>query len=938
MPSLYLIDVSALAYRSFFAFIKTPLRVKDGPHKDQETSALFGFAQHTLRLLAECRPDYIAFVKDLKGPTFRHVLDENYKAQRKPMPDGLQSQLPLIDAFVEKSGLRTISLQGYEADDVMATLATQACERKWDTYIVTRDKDMMQLVNDCIFLFELGKQNEGSQVIDAAKVKEKWGVGPALIRDLLSIMGDSSDNVPGVAGIGPKGAVELLETYGSLDGVLRNAGSIAKKGVREKILAHEADARLSMELVTLHCNLDLPLTLDDLACPGIHEGALRDFFVEYELKSLVKLTAAANCGPGVPGPKGNPDERNAPPHTEEDLARNSGGSASAEGSTVDIPGTYTLVNTETALKGLAALLAQSKTLAIDTETTSLDNRIAKLVGLCLSAEEGEGYYVAIGHDEGPNLPLETVQAALMPVLEDAKRLLVFHNARYDIPVLKRHGLLPANWDAPGKIADTLIAAFLCNSGSRELSLDDLALRHFGHAMIPIETLIGKGKNQKSFAEAPQDQACAYGAEDADYTLRLWNHYEGALREKRQDELFRTLEMPLLPVLLAMEDTGILVDKQRLRDLSGDMKLEIERLEGEIHAHAGHPFNIASPAQLQQVLFAELGLQTGKKTKTGYSTDAGVLDRLEGAHPIIAAILEYREVSKLRSTYAETLPELIRAEDGRVHTTYSQVIAATGRLSSVNPNLQNIPIRSELGKKIRKCFVAAPGKVLLCADYSQIELRMLAHLSGDPALRDAYQKNLDIHARTAAALYGVPETEVTADMRRAAKVVNFGVLYGMGAHRLAGQLKIPYAEAKKFIDNYFSTYARVDSYIAETVTEGRRRGYVETISGRRRQIPELLSDNRVFRENAERIAANTPIQGSAADLIKIAMLRIHAKLKEGSFGCAMLLQVHDELVMEVDADRVEEATALVKFEMEHAMELSVPLIAEVGYGKTWVEAK
>jgi DNA polymerase-1 len=940
MPSLYLIDVSAVAYRSFFAFIKTPLKVKTGPHAGQETSALFGFAQHTLRLLAERRPDYIAFVKDLKGPTFRHDLDENYKAHRKPMPDGLQSQLPMIDAFVEKSGLRTVSLTSYEADDVMATLATQACARGWDTFIVTRDKDMMQLVNDCIFLFELGKQNEPSQVVDAAKVKEKWGVEPDRIRDLLSIMGDSSDNVPGVAGIGPKGAIELLETYGSLEGVLKNKGSIAKKGVREKIIEHEGDARLSMELVTLHCNLDLPITLDDLACPGVNAEGLKDILLEYELRSLIKLIPGANGESSTPDGLKQAEERRAgsPEYTSEAGLSGSPDSPPAGDSGSAMRGIYTLVNTEARLAEVVKELSLQNTLAVDTETTGLDNRVAGLVGVCLSAAPGTGYYVAIGHTEGPNLPLAAVQNALMPLLEDPKRLLVFHNARYDVTILKRHGLLPNNWAEPGKLADTMIAAFLCNSGSREISLDSLALRHFGHTMIPIEDLIGKGKNQKSFAEAPQDKACEYGAEDADFTLRLWNHYKKDLETQKQGELFRTLEMPLLPVLIAMEDAGVIVDEAKLRGLSGDMQAEIGRLEADIHAHAGHAFNIASPAQLQQVLFTELGLQAGKKTKTGYSTDAGVLERLADDHAIVAAILEYREVAKLRNTYAETLPGLIRAETGRVHTTYSQVIAATGRLSSVNPNLQNIPIRSELGRKIRGCFTAAPGKVLLCADYSQIELRMLAHLSGDPALREAYRQNLDIHARTAAALYGIPECDVTSDMRRAAKVVNFGVLYGMGAHRLAGQLKIPYAEAKKFIDNYFATYARVDSFIAETVTEGRRRGYVETISGRRRPIPELLSDNRMLRENAERIAANTPIQGSAADLIKIAMIRIHEKLKNGNLPCVMLLQVHDELVFEVDESAVPEATALVKYEMEHAMELTVPLVADIGWGKTWVEAK
>jgi DNA polymerase-1 len=936
MPSLYLIDVSALAYRSYFAFIKQPLRNSKG----EETSALFGFAQHILRLLADRRPDHIAFVKDLKGPTKRHERYEEYKAHRAPMPDSLAAQLPLIDEFVEKSGLRTVALPGYEADDVMATLATQACAREWTSYLVTRDKDMMQLVNHCIFLFDLGKQHEGSLVMGAKEVKEKMGVGPEGIVDFLSLTGDSADNVPGVAGIGPKGAVELLETYGTLDGVLKNAGSIAKKGLREKILANIDNARLSRELVTLHCDLELPLTLDDLTYPGVNANGLKELLLRYELKSLMKLVPGAN-GEAPPTQDGlkQAEARRAgsPEYTEPEGATRADPPAEGGAGTVP-PGHYVLVNTREALEKLAKELSRHKTLAVDTETTGLDNRTASLVGLCLCAEPGRAFYVALGHTEGPNLDLEHVQKILLPLLEDTKRLLVFHNARYDVTILKRHGLLPKSWDAPGKLADTMIAAFLCNSGSREISLDSLALRHFAHTMIPIEDLIGKGKAQKSFADATLDKACEYGAEDADFTLRLWEVLGSELKEKAQEDLFNTIEMPLLPVLIAMEDVGVVVDMKRLRDLSGYLKGEIGRLELEIHKHAGRAFNIASPQQLQQVLFTDLGLQTGKKTKTGFSTDVGVLERLADEHPIVAAILEYREVSKLRSTYAETLPDLIRSETGRVHTTYSQVIAATGRLSSVNPNLQNIPIRTELGRKIRGCFTAAPGKVLLCADYSQIELRMLAHLSGDPALREAYRQNLDIHARTAAALYGVDETDVTAEMRRAAKVVNFGVLYGMGAHRLAGQLKIPYAEAKKFIDNYFATYARVDAYITETVTEGRKRGWVETIAGRRRYIPELLSDNRVLRENAERIAANTPIQGSAADLIKIAMIRIHEKLKNGKLPCVMLLQVHDELVFEVEEDKVEDSAKLVKHEMENAMELTVPLVADIGWGKTWVEAK
>ena len=927
-PSLYLIDVSALAYRSFFAFIKAPLRNSKG----EETSAIFGFSNHILRLIAERKPTHIAFVKDLKGPTKRHEKYEEYKAHRKPMPDGLVSQLPMIDEFVEKSGLRTVSLKGYEADDVMATLALQARAKGFKTYIVTRDKDMMQLVDDSIFLFDLGKQNEDSLVVGAAEVKEKMGVGPEHIVDLLSLMGDSSDNVPGVSSVGPKSAVDLLQTYGSLENIYKNVGSISKKGLRENLIKDRDNAFLSKELVTLHTDLELPVTLEDLKYTGVNVEGVRTFLERYELKSVIKLIPGASMD--------SMHSTSTATKAVEPKALLQQVPVTDEAAKPKSAGTYTLVNDVHGLRILIDKLKHAKVLAVDTETTGLDTRTASLVGICLSFEPETGYYLALGHTEGPNLDLNDVVKALKPIFDDAHRTMVFHNAKYDLPILERHGfeLLPSpDRSRTAMIIDTMIAAHLCSAGDRAVSLDDLALKHFQHTMIPIEALIGKGKNQKSFADTPQAEAAEYGAEDADFTLRLWNLYEKELREKELENLFLEIEMALLPVLIEMETLGVAVDIKALRGLSRDLTQESFRLEREIHEIAGHPFNVSSPTQLQQVLFEEMGLKTGKKTKSGYSTDVSVLQKLEDEHPIIGKILDYREMSKLRGTYAETLPEQAD-EHHRIHTSYSQVIAATGRLSSINPNLQNIPIRTELGRKIRGCFVAPQGRVLLCADYSQIELRLLAHLSGDPALKEAYQKGLDIHARTAAALYGVAEDDVTSDMRRSAKVVNFGVLYGMGAHRLAGQLKILYAEAKRFIENYFASYARVDLFIKETVEKAQRSGYVETLAGRKRYLPDLHSDNRMMRENAERIAVNTPIQGSAADLIKIAMIQIHHRLQREKLSCDMLLQVHDELVFEIEPDCLKEASEIIRHEMEHAMQLSVPLIVDMGHGKNWLEAK
>jgi DNA polymerase-1 len=906
LSALYLIDVSALAYRSFFAFINNPLRNTDG----KNVSAIFGFVSHTLRLIKECNPTHIAFVKDLPKRTFRHELYAEYKAHRKPMPDELQEQLPVIDGFVLSSGLRTVALEGFEADDVMATLSMQAQAKGMKSYIVTRDKDMMQLVGDKIFLFELGKANQDSLIVGSKEVKEKMGVGPEKIVDYLALIGDASDNVPGVNKVGPKGAADLLETYGTLENVYKNVGNITKKALRENLIADKENAFLSKRLVTLNTTLELPLGLDDLIYPGLDAGAVTEFLEKWEMGSLVKF---------VPG-----GDALVAAHAE----------APKEPVKLD----YVCVDTPELLASLASILKAAPEVAVDTETTGLDNKVADLVGICLSVSAEAGYYIPVGHAAGQNLALDLVRPVLKPIFDDPAKKLIFHNARYDLPVLERHGLLPAGLEKPGRLVDTMVAAYLANPGERKLSLDDLSLRHFGHEMIPIEALIGKGKQQISFAATPIADACRYGAEDADITYRLWKIYEKDLEQKTLLNLFFGMEMALLPVLMGMEAKGICIDTAALAKLSAELDSEISRLEKEIHVLAGGEFNIASPNQLQEILFEKLGLKAGKKTKTGYSTDADVLAKLEGDHPIVSLLLDHRECTKLQSTYVSALPTLVHANTGRVHTTYSQVIAATGRLSSVNPNLQNIPIRTELGRAVRRCFTASsPDRLFLCADYSQIELRLLAHLSGDPMLREAYRNGIDIHARTAAGLYKVAEDKVTADMRRSAKVVNFGVLYGMGAQRLSSQLKIPRAEASRFIENYFATYSRVQGYIDETVDKGRKLGYVETLGGRRRYLPELLSDNRMLKENAERIAANTPIQGSAADLIKIAMINIGRRLREQSFGCDMLLQVHDELVFEIDKAHVEPAVRMIKAEMEGAMKLEVPLVVEVGMGPNWLDA-
>jgi len=946
MPSLYLIDVSALAYRSFYAFIHNPLKKSDG----QETSAVFGFVSAILRLIKDQEPSHIAFVKDLKGPTWRHEAYAEYKAQRKPMPESLVGQLPLIDDFVEHCGLRTVSLPGYEADDVMATLAVQAREKGWDTFLVTRDKDLMQMVGPRIFLFEAGKQGQKPQVVGVEEVRAKWGVGPESIVDFLSLLGDASDNVPGVHGIGEKGAASLIAEYGTLEKIYESLGAITKTKLRENLERDREMAFLSKKLVTLHADLDLPVALDELRNQGLDVERVRTFLETQEMPSLIKMVPALSAsapsrvsGGGELGSPADPPAKTPTPAAATAQAATSGieGKQGSLFAAEDRPHHYRLVDDEKTLVEMTARLAKSAIIAVDTETTSLNAREADLVGICLSDAADEGWYVAIGHSEGRNLPLDLAQKHLRPILDDPGKTLVFHNAKYDLPILSRHGLGPAHREAPMHIVDTLIAAYLGNPGERGHGLDDLVMNHFGHAMIPITELIGKGgkgKPQLSFAQVSRELACEYGAEDADYTWQLWRLLSKDLRDKELMGVFRDLEMPLLHVLMDMENKGVMLDVPGLKVLGKKLNDTLFTLEKEIFALVGHPFNLGSTQQLGQVLFEELKLKHGRKTKTGYSTDADTLEKLADEHAIIPMLLDYRELSKLRSTYVESLPKEVDSKTKRVHSTFSQTIAATGRLSSINPNLQNIPVRTEMGRSIRHCFIAPPGRKLLVADYSQIELRLLAHFSGDPALVDAYRTGQDIHTRTAAALYGVSETEVNSDMRRNAKTVNFGVLYGMGPMRLSQQLKIPMAEAKRFIENYFQRYAKVKSWIEETVHKARNSGYVETLLGRRRYLPDLAGDNRMLRENAERMAVNTPIQGTAADLIKMAMIKIAKRLETEPLPCDMILQVHDELVFEVDDQAIDKAKEMVRHEMVHALKFDVPLEVGMGVGTDWINAK
>jgi DNA polymerase-1 len=903
MNSLFLIDSSALAYRSFYAFIKNPLKNSKG----KQTSAIFGYASQVLRLIQEHNPTHLAIIKDLKAPTFRHKIFDQYKATRKPMPEEMKEQLPAIDEFITASGIAVISKEGFEADDIMATLALMAEKKGMRVFLITRDKDMMQIVNDSICLFDPGGRNQEPVVKGPKEVFTKFGVGPEKMIDLQALMGDSSDNIPGVTKVGPKTAADLLHTYGTLEGVYENINTITRKALKENLEKSRENAFLSKKLVKLDCNVLLTEKIQDLAFKSLNVDKVEPFLKEWELNSLLSYL---------------------PDKTSTDLGSTSARTTSSS---------YFLADSATGLDQMTKELNKAGEIAMDTETTGLDSLTTHLVGLCLSTASHSGWYVPLGHKNGTNVNIDELKNKLSPILSGSGKRYVFHNAKFDLPILERYGLAPRITE--GRLVDTMVAAHLLNPGVRGLSLDDLSLKYFNHQMISLESLIGKkGKDQKSFAEIPVSEACNYGAEDADITLRLWKVLEPELKSRKLLDLFFKIEMKLLLVLQKMEMRGISLNVKALNQLSKSMAQEIKALEKKIYEQAGEEFNIESPQQLSRILFEKLELKKGKKTKTGFSTDVAVLTGLRGSHPVIENLIDFRELTKLKNTYVDVLPELVRDRSGRVHTSYSQTITATGRLSSFSPNLQNIPIRTSHGKRIRECFISrSEDYQLMAADYSQIELRILAHLSGDPALVEAYQKGLDIHTRTAAALYNVPENQVSADQRRSAKVVNFGVIYGMGSLRLSRELEIAREEASGFIENYFRRYARVREFMRGTVDRARKRGYVETISGRRRYLPELASGNRMIMDNAERMAANTPIQGSASDLMKKAMIDLDWKLESSGLDCDMLLQVHDELVFEVAKADAGRASALIKRTMEEAMTLSVPLVVDIGMGRTWLEA-
>lgn len=883
-PTIYLIDGSGYIFRAFYAI--RPLSTSGG----LPTNAIYGFTQMIWSFLQDVQPTHAAVVFDTKEPSFRKVLYPEYKANRAAPPEALVPQFPYFRQVVEGLNIPCFATPGFEADDVIGTLAVKMADLGHPVVIITGDKDFMQLVNDKITIWDTMKERR----YDVDGVQKKLGVLPEQVIDTFALSGDTSDNVPGVSGVGPKTAVKLIQQWKTLEAVLANADTI--KGKLGERLREQADqARLSKRLVTIHTEVPVPDTAKALEVHPLQREILRDLFKALEFGRLLQeLTPQATLSQEA----------------------------------------YHLVTTEASLQVLASEIIRTGRCAIDTETTGLDTRNARLVGLAIATTVGEGMYIPLTHDYPdvpPQLSLATVQSALARPFADPTIAKVFQNAKFDLPILSRFGL-----PVLGVACDTMLASYVLNpSGSH--GLDAMAEQFLDHTTVKFKDVVTKGE---TFASVPLDVASGYAAEDVDVTLRLAQRFLPALETEGLLPIFEEIEMPLLVVLMVMEQAGVQVNTEHLRVLGQEFGGRLATLEKAIYEAAGEAFNIASPKQLGDILFGKLQLPGGKRTKTGYSTNAEVLHDLAPRHPLPRLILAYRTLAKLQSTYVEALPKLVDPSTSRIHTDFNQTIAATGRLSSSNPNLQNIPIRTEEGRRIRAAFVARNGCALLAADYSQIELRILAHLSGDEVLCKAFNEDRDVHAETAASLFGVPESDVTKEQRGRAKTVNFGVIYGQTAYGLARQLQIDPAEARDYIERFFAYYPGVAAYRERVLETACKEGKVTTLFGRRRFLPELGSQNGMVRANAERMAFNTVIQGSAADIIKKAMIVIHRQLIHAAMASRMLLQVHDELIFEVPHTELDAMAAFVRTAMQGVVVppsgLRVPLKVDMAHGATWAD--
>jgi len=886
--TLYLVDGSSYLYRAYHALPK--LTNSAG----EPTGALLGVANMLRRLLKDADSENIAVVFDAKGPTFRHEMYEQYKANRPPMPSELQQQVEPIHEIVRLLGLPLIQVPGVEADDVIGTLATRAAAEKMDCIISTGDKDMAQLVNDHVSLINTMTDTH----MDTDGVLDKFGVRPDQIVDFLALTGDKADNIPGVEKCGPKTAAKWLTQWQNLEGVMANADDVKGK-IGEYLREALEILPLSQDLATIRNDLELEQGVNDFAREAVDEAALREFLQHNEFNSWLKELGD--------------DESSPPPMAEPN---------------------YTTVLDEDTFDQWLEKLQQAELIAFDTETTSLDPMQAELVGLSFAVDPFEAIYIPVGHNY-PGAPVqldrESVLEALKALLEGKTPEKVGQHIKYDMNVLSRYGLA-----VQGVAFDTMLESYVLNSTGSRHDMDTLALKYLGHKTTHYEEIAGKGAKQISFSQVSLEDAGHYAAEDADITLRLHQHLWPRLQaEPALEKILAELEIPLIPVLARMEQAGVLIDGRLLLQQSSELAKRMLELEGQAHEAAGQPFNLGSPKQLQQILFEKLELPVIRKTPKGQpSTAEDVLRELADNYELPKLILEHRSISKLKSTYTDKLPAQINPHTGRVHTSYHQAVAATGRLSSSNPNLQNIPIRTPQGRKIRKAFIAPPGNVILAADYSQIELRIMAHLSGDEGLLKAFHDGVDVHRATAGEVFGEGYDKVSDDQRRAAKAINFGLMYGMSAFGLARQLDISRPEAQEYMDTYFSRYPAVQGFMEKTREQAREQGYVETLFGRRLYLPEINASNMMRRQGAERAAINAPMQGTAADIIKIAMIKVDDWIQSDQPGARLVMQVHDELVLEVEEAQLNSVRNAVVEHMSAAADLDVPLLVDAGSGPDW----
>lgn len=919
-----IIDALALAYRAYFAFINRPLTTSSG----EPTSAVYGFINQVLKVLEDHKPDYIAVAFDSKEKTFRHERYEAYKSSRAQMPDDMIPQIERIKQVINALNIPYYILPGYEADDIVGTAVKEAEASGFESFAITPDKDYFQLVTDKVKVIRPGKSTDEAVLYDKQKVIDELGFEPKYMIDYLALIGDSSDDIPGVKGIGPKGAVPLIQKYGIIENIYEHIDEIEKAGIKKKLIEDKENALLSKELATINCNVPLEFDFDKAKFKKPDFDQLKEIFIELEFRNLyARLLKVYNSDSKTP-------EQNKV--EVEDFKSDELKSFDKKKSA------YQLITKLDEAKKLFDKLNKSDLFVFDTETDDLDSFKLKIAGASFSVKEGEAFFIAINPEDEDNslfnerlsdrLPIKDFIKLFKPLFENKKIKKVCQNGKFDISVMRSKGIGVENF-----YFDTMLASY-CLDPDQKHGMDNLSEKYLNYKPIPLSSLIGTKKDPTKIFDVDLKELSDYACEDADITFRLYDKLDEELKKEEQAKLAYEIEFPLAPVLEDMEHNGIKVDSKALKSFSDDLLILLDNYTGEIYKSVGTEFNINSTKQLQEILFTKLSLSKGRKIKTGFSTDARALEYLRGEHEVIDIILNYRQVTKLKSTYADAIPNLINPKTGRVHTDFNQTVASTGRLSSINPNLQNIPIRTEMGKEIRKAFVPRDkNHVILSADYSQIELRILASICEDEALMKAFKEGEDIHTSTAALVFMVNKKDVIPDMRRKAKEVNFGILYGIGPFGLKTRLGVTQTHAKEIIDTYFRTFKRVKNFMDDSVNFAKEKGYAETLMKRRRFLKNINSGNRVVRQFEERVAINMPIQGTAADMIKIAMIKIHNELNKRKSKTKMILQVHDELLFDAHKDEVDELRPLIKEIMEKALPLKVPVVVDTGVGDNWLDA-